>query len=82
MQSLLDNNIFVTLTDFISDTSSEITTSKITEQEAVITILYENVRLKLVSIRPAKSEPPPVMEAEPVSIFIGSWFADSSEQNN
>ncbi|XP_014471452.1 PREDICTED: uncharacterized protein LOC106742741 [Dinoponera quadriceps] len=79
--SLLDNNIFVTSTDFVSDTSSEITTSKITE--GVVTILYENVRLKLISIRPAESEPPPVTEAEPVSIFIGRWLiADLSEEDN
>lgn len=81
LQSLLDNNIFMTSTDFVSDTSSEITTSKVTEE--VITMLYENVRLKLVSIRPAESEPQPVTEAEPASIFIGSWLiSDSPEEDN
>uniref|UniRef100_A0A348G626 Vitellogenin 3 n=1 Tax=Odontomachus monticola TaxID=613454 RepID=A0A348G626_ODOMO len=76
-----DSHIVVTSTDFISYTSNVITTSKITE--AVITTLYENARLKLVSIGPAEREPPPVTEAEPVSIFIGRWsIVDSFEDDN
>ncbi|XP_032673353.1 uncharacterized protein LOC116845119 [Odontomachus brunneus] len=76
-----DSHIIVTSTDFISYTSNVITTSKLTE--AVITTLYENARLKLVSIGPAEREPPPVTEAEPVSIFIGRWsIVDSFEDDN
>lgn len=58
-----------------------ITTSKITE--AVVTTLYENVRVRLESIQAATSEPPAVKEAEPASIFIGKWLNDdSSEEDN
>lgn len=81
MQSSSDSHIIVTSSDFISDTSNVITTSKITE--AVITTLYENARLKLVSIGPAEKEVPPVTEAELVSIFISRWsITDSSEGDN
>ncbi|XP_011689140.1 PREDICTED: uncharacterized protein LOC105450784 [Wasmannia auropunctata] len=79
--SLSDGQIIITSTDFISETSNVITTSKITE--AVITTLYENVQLRLESIQAAKSEPPAVKEAEPASIFIGRWLTDdSSEEDN
>jgi len=81
LQSLSDGHIIITSTEFISGTSNVITTSKVTE--AVITTLYENVRLRLDSIQAAKSEPPAVKEAEPASIFIGRWLIDdSSEEDN
>ncbi|EFN86750.1 uncharacterized protein LOC105181152 isoform X2 [Harpegnathos saltator] len=75
------SQIAVTESDFVSDMSSVITMNKITE--AVLTTLYENVRLRLVSIRPAESEPPAVTEAEPASIFIGRWLiAGSADEDN
>lgn len=65
----------------MSGTSNVITTSKVTE--AVTTTLYENVRLRLESIKRAESEPPIVKEAELASIFIGRWlFDDSFEEDN
>lgn len=80
-QSLSNGHIVVTSTEFVSDTSNVITTSKITE--AVVTSLHENVRLRLESIQAAESEPPTVKEAEPASIFIGRWLNnDSSEEDN
>ncbi|TGZ51016.1 uncharacterized protein LOC112467261 [Temnothorax curvispinosus] len=79
--SLSDGHIIITSTEFVSGTSNVITTSKITE--AVVTTLYENVRLRLESIQAAESEPPAVKEAEPASIFIGRWLIDdSSEEDN
>lgn len=79
--SLSDSHIIITSTEFISGTSNVITTSKVTE--AVITTLYENIRLRLESIRAAESEPPAVKEAETASIFIGRWLTnDSSEEDN
>lgn len=79
--SLSDSHIMITSTEFISGTSNMITTSKITE--AVVTTLYENVRVRLESIQAATSEPPAVKEAEPASIFIGKWLNDdSSEEDN
>ncbi|KAL0123701.1 hypothetical protein PUN28_005898 [Cardiocondyla obscurior] len=78
--SLSDSQIIVTSTEIISSTSNVITTSKVTE--AVITTLYENVRVRLESIQPAKSEPPAVKEAEPASIFIGRWLIDSSSEED
>lgn len=78
--SLSDGHIIVTSTEFISSTSNVITTSKVTE--AVVTTLYENVRLRLESIQSAKSEPPAVKEAEPASIFIGRWIINDSSEDD
>lgn len=79
-QSLSDGHIIITSSEFISGTSNVITTSKVTE--AVVTTLYENVRLRLESIQPAESEPPTVKEAEPASIFIGRWLINDSEEDD
>ncbi|CAL1685210.1 unnamed protein product [Lasius platythorax] len=78
--SLSDGHIIITSSEFISGTSNVITTSKVTE--AVVTTLYENVRLRLESIQPAESEPPTVKEAEPASIFIGRWLINDSEEDD
>jgi hypothetical protein len=75
-----DGHIIVTSTEFISGTSNVITTSKISE--AVMTTLYENVRLRLESIRSAESEPPTVKDAEPASIYIGRWLIDGSPEED
>ncbi|KAH0955442.1 hypothetical protein HN011_007215 [Eciton burchellii] len=78
--SMSDGHIIVTSTEFISGTSNVITTSKISE--AVMTTLYENVRLRLESIRSAESEPPTVKDAEPASIYIGRWLIDGSPEED
>ncbi|XP_029165794.1 vitellogenin-like isoform X2 [Nylanderia fulva] len=77
--SLSDGHIIVTATEFISSTSNVITTSKVTE--AVVTTLYENVRLRLESIQSANSEPPVVKEAESASIFIAANVTIDDQQS-
>ncbi|XP_012221455.1 uncharacterized protein [Linepithema humile] len=79
--NLMESEIIISSTDFVSRMSNIIITSKVTE--AVTTSLHENVWLRLESIKRAESEPPIVQEAEPASIFIGRWlFDDSLEEDN
>ncbi|XP_043253575.1 uncharacterized protein LOC122398040 [Colletes gigas] len=44
--------------------------------------LYENIKLRLDSIEPARSEPPEVKDPELASMFIGGWLWDNSQHDD
>lgn len=80
LQSSSESHIVITSTEFISGTTNVINTSKVSE--GMVTTLYENISVRLVSILPALNEPPEVKDPEPASMFIGRWLMESSMEDD
>ncbi|XP_076641427.1 uncharacterized protein LOC143352643 [Halictus rubicundus] len=71
-----ESRIVITSTEFLSGTRNVIKLNK--GRESVI--LDENITLWLESITPAKQDPPEVRDPEEVSMFIGDWMMDDSDE--